>query len=99
MFDQHSPEDERQLNDFWNDLVRSSRAGDETNKPIDPALIGAIRDLHELGAGPPPASSRERVRRDVLDTWQPMTASKEQPMDATPMSMNGKNHAHPIPIT
>ncbi len=98
MFDHHSPEAERQLNDFWNDLVRASRTGDEANNPIDPPLAEAIRDLHELGAGSPPASSRERVRRGVLDSWQPMSEQKEQPMDSTPLSMNGRTHLRPIPI-
>ena len=51
---------ERELNRFWNDLVRvgGAPAGD-----LDPDSAALIRRLHSLANAPLPVSARERVAR------------------------------------
>jgi len=53
------------LNRFWNELIQPSGAPDASGDGLDPAAAETVRRLHALGAAPPPASSRERVRRAV----------------------------------
>jgi hypothetical protein len=76
---------EARLNRFWNGLVRppgDPAAGGDHG--LDPATAETVRRLHELGAAPPPASSRERVRRAVrADVRSHARSSKEPPVDRT----------------
>jgi hypothetical protein len=80
MVDRRSPEQEQVLNDLWNDLVRASGAQDATEDPLDPELVETIRYLHDLGATPPPTSSRERVRRSLQASASSKFAPKEVDM-------------------
>lgn len=64
MIDPRPMTHETRLNRFWNELVRPT--GDpDAGGGLDPAAADAVRRLQTLGAAPPPASSRERVRRAV----------------------------------
>ena len=82
MFDRRSPEQERLLNDLWNNLVRASGAQDAAEDPLDPEVVETVRYLHDLGATPPPTLSRERVRRSLQESASSKFAPKEVDMFA-----------------
>lgn len=72
------------LNRFWNELLRPTGAPVAGDEGLDPALTETVRRLQSLGAAPPPASSRERVRRAVRANVQSrLTSDKETPVTPT----------------
>ena len=58
----HSLPDPALLNDVWNEVIQPTGAS-VSGGDLDPATVETIRWLQDVGAAPPPASSRERVRR------------------------------------
>jgi hypothetical protein len=71
---EHPLPDHAVLNDFWNEVIQptgASVSGDD----LDQATVETIRWLQDLGAAPPPASSRERVRR-ALSARKPSLLDK-----------------------
>jgi hypothetical protein len=80
MSDRRSAHEDDALNTFWNDLIRASGAQDDADEPLSPETADAVRRLHHLGSAPPPASSRERVRRGLRQPYRGVPNGKEQSM-------------------
>jgi hypothetical protein len=79
MSDDRSSLNEHDLNRFWNELVRPTGEPAAGSGALDPATSETVRRLQSLGAMPPPASSRERVRRAVRANIQSGVASDKAP--------------------
>jgi hypothetical protein len=94
MVDRRSPNSEEALTVFWNDLVRPSGAPDAVDEALSPETADAVRRLHALASAPPPASSRERVRRGLLESYDDPLRDKEPTMlaatDLVRLGPNGR---------
>jgi hypothetical protein len=77
MPDQH--DHDLDLSRFWNEVTET---GDATTA-IDPGAAALIRRLHVSANAPVPGSARERVWRDLLDTYEQTVPDKEPPMLAS----------------
>ena len=98
MSDRRSSHEDDALNSFWNDLLRASGAQDGAGEPLSPETADAVRRLHILGAAPPPASSRERVRRSLRQPFRAVPNGKEQSMFAvTDILQPGPMPVHTLP--
>gem|GEM_PF-5477312 len=83
MRDPHPPDDETTVNRVWNTVVAG--LPDEPGS-TDPSVDETLRHLHALGAAPPPASSRERVRQRLrtADRSRYRDGGSIMPGDASP---------------
>jgi hypothetical protein len=93
---------EDRLNRFWNEL---SEHGAAAAHELDAGDAMLVRRLQSLAAASVPDVARERVWRDLLDTWQPTTERKELSTNTAithsptaSLRPNGRTAPRPIPI-
>ena len=98
MADQSAPLHDHELNEYWNELVRDVTQIPREHEGFDETTIAAVAWFHRLGSAAAPATSRERVRRQLqwrIDENQTTTTALNWhglaplPLPSLPASPNG----------